>query len=69
MMMLTRKSAFRATASDSRVLQQHMEMMFKLVFNLCITFTTLLNGLCNEGKIKDAVELFDEMVRRGMSPM
>ncbi|KAJ6725635.1 hypothetical protein OIU79_003909 [Salix purpurea] len=26
MMMLTRKSAFRATASDSRVLQQHMEM-------------------------------------------
>uniref|UniRef100_A0A6N2KU19 Uncharacterized protein n=1 Tax=Salix viminalis TaxID=40686 RepID=A0A6N2KU19_SALVM len=25
MMMLTRKSAFRATASDSRVLQQHLE--------------------------------------------
>ncbi|KAH1063651.1 hypothetical protein J1N35_028638 [Gossypium stocksii] len=33
-----------------------------------VTFSTLINGLCNQSKISEAVSIFDEMTERGYQP-
>ncbi|MCI31326.1 pentatricopeptide repeat-containing protein, partial [Trifolium medium] len=33
-----------------------------------ITYNSLINGLCNNGKLEDAVNLWDKMVGLGLKP-